>query len=385
MKKIITYSFLLISFFSFSQSNESELVKKNENSKSGNYKDVFSSFLQLASENFDPKTKSLNFNSTLFTIKSKADPELLKDENIRKAGFSRNFQFNVKLDLDNNYKYKGFTGGFTYAIVNGRDKSLAVLTDSKYGDLHEKFKKMLTKIRTELVKEMSSISDDTERQKATDALDEEIENIKNANEPTNSSIYNNIIVKYNKSNSIIEGYSDNDIKTLVAHIKKLKDSEYEKIDAKPLWTISADGTANTDCKFNKASLGTIFLVGNNKAWNEIDLRAKLTYTDTLKLEHLPRTGFNAKAGMNFKIGKDSNQKSYFEVKVYGEYNAIFNNLIADEKKSNFLANSDIRIRLTDDLWIPITIKYDTDKANFLGFLNVTYNFNPITNKKTNTP
>ena len=74
-------------------------------------------------------------------------------------------------------------------------------------------------------------------------------------------------------------------------------------------------------------------------------------------------------------------QSYFEVKVYGEYNAIFNNLIADEKKNNFLANSDIRIRLTDDLWIPITIKYDTDKSNFLGFLNVTYNFNPLSSKK----
>lgn len=382
MNKIIIYSFLLISFFSFSQNNENALVKKNENSKSGNYKDIFSSFFQLASENFDPKTKSLNFNSTLFAIKSQANPELLKDINIRQAGFSRNFQFNVKLDMDNDYKYKGFTGGFTFAIINGRDKSLAILTDSKYGELHEKFKKMLVSVRKELVTEMSSLGD-PERQKATDDLDEEIENIKNAKEPTNSSICNNIIAKYDKSNSILEGYSDKDIKTLVSHLKKLKDLEYEKIDAKPLWTVSADGTANTEGKFNKASFGTIFLVGNKKAWNEIDLRAKLTYTDTLKLEHLPRTGFNANAGMNFKIGKDSSQKSYFEVKIYGEYNAIFNNLIAEEKKNNFLANSDIRIRLTDDLWIPITVKYDTNKANFLGFLNVTYNFNPLSNKKTN--
>ena len=153
MKKIIIYCFLLTSFFCFSQSNsnDSELVKKNESSKSGNYKDLFSSFFQLASENFDSKTKSLKINSTLFAIKSKANPDLLKDVNIKQAGFSRNFQFNVKLDLDNNYKYKGFTGGFTWAIINGRDKSLAVLTDTKYGELHEKFKKMLISIRKELV------------------------------------------------------------------------------------------------------------------------------------------------------------------------------------------------------------------------------------------
>lgn len=382
MKKIIIYCFLLTSFFCFSQSNsnDSELVKKNESSKSGNYKDLFSSFFQLASENFDSKTKSLKINSTLFAIKSKANPDLLKDVNIKQAGFSRNFQFNVKLDLDNNYKYKGFTGGFTWAIINGRDKSLAVLTDTKYGELHEKFKKMLISIRKELVIEMVNLSD-SDREEKTKDLDKEIENIRAANEPTNINIYNKIISKYNKKNAFLEGYSDKDIKGFVTHLIKLKTLEYERIDAKPLWTISADGTANTDGKFNKASFGTIFLVGNQKAWNEIDLRAKLTYTDTLKLDHLPRTGFNAKAGLNFKLLKDSKNQSYFEVKVYGEYNAIFNNLIADEKKNNFLANSDIRIRLTDDLWIPITIKYDTDKSNFLGFLNVTYNFNPLSSKK----
>lgn len=43
--------------------------------------------------------------------------------------FSRNLRLNFKANFDDDYKYKGFTGGFTYALVNCRDEKLAKLGD----------------------------------------------------------------------------------------------------------------------------------------------------------------------------------------------------------------------------------------------------------------
>jgi hypothetical protein len=40
----------------------------------------------------------------------------------------------------------------------------------------------------------------------------------------------------------------------------------------------------------------------------------------------------------------------------------------------FSANAEIRLRVAEDLWIPFVIKYDIKNSNFLGFLNITYNF-----------
>ena len=217
MKKIFIYSCLLISLTGFCQNSstntECDLVRKYENLKSGNYKDIFSSFFQLATENFDPTEKSLKFNSTLFSIKAKADPELLKDVNIRDARFSRNFQFNVKLDFDGDYKYQGFTGGFTLAIINGRDRSLAVLTDTKYGDLHLAFQKMLNRIQTEIMEEIDNNSalNGTQKQKAKDDVEEEIERLKLGNEPNSNSIYNQIITKYDKKKPQLTGFGDKDV------------------------------------------------------------------------------------------------------------------------------------------------------------------------------
>ncbi|WP_281635842.1 hypothetical protein [Flavobacterium marginilacus] len=69
--------------------------------------------------------------------------------------------------------------------------------------------------------------------------------------------------------------------------------------------------------------------------------------------------------------------SCFEIKALGEYTKIYKNVLPDEDDETITANLEFRIRLAKDLWIPITVKYDTERSNFLGFLNITYNFGRI--------
>lgn len=387
MKKIIFLTIVFISnifnaqeITAQQQETVKKLVKETENSKGGNYKDVLSSFLQLAATNFTGADKSIEMNTTLFAIKAKADPELEKG-NFQAERFSRNFQFNFKLNLDDKYKYKGFTGGLTYAIINDRDRRLAVLTNTVYGKEFEKYREIIIEIQQE-------INNNALNQNELDNLSKAIEDITNAvpydKTKSENKYYNIVITKFKEKAEKIKTFKNKDITVYADYLKGLEENEFEKIDAKPLWTLSADGTAGETGKFNKASVSSVFLKGI-PGKNEIDIRARFIYSDTLIIGSLPRIEFVSTAGINFKwYTKDvetkdqkvetEKQKSYFEIKGGLEYNSILKNILATEKKDKFLANAEIRVRITNDLWLPLIIKYDIEKANFLGFLNVTYNF-----------
>ncbi len=371
MKK--NYLFILLLLLSFN-SNAQLLrdIEANENAKSGNYKDVLSSMFQLASKNLAGDNKTIEFNSTLFALKAKANPASTIRYGNYKQRFERNFQFNFKVKLDSVFKYDGFNGGITYAIVNQRDKHLADFANSElqvlFNELSDEIQNQLGGLGAYAMTDINST----------------VQKILNDEDPANYTATENAIKLILFSNLDVALYAAPKVLSggvavantsgMVTALHALRLQYYTQMESKALWTVTADGAANTEGKFDQASFGTVFLLGNKEAWNEIDVRAKLTYADTLQTEHLPRTGFNAKAGMNFKIGKSPTQQSFFEIKIYGEYNSIFNNVMINEEKNSVFANADFRLRIADDLWIPLTVKYDTENANFLGFLNVTYNF-----------
>lgn len=373
MKKLVILSImLLITLNSFSQEEKSNIEKvedsiaKSENAKSGNYKDVLTSFFQLATTNFTGSNKTIEMNTTLFAIKAKANPELTTG-NFQEERFSRNFQFNFKLNLDDKYKYKGFTGGATYAIINGRDRKLAVLTKTVFGEKYEPFQNLIQEIKRE---------NKFKNQSEADSFDAAYEDIMNLNQYTANDYHRLLLSKFKEKASKFNISEDN-MDVFAKSLNKLSDNEYKKIDAKPLWTLSVDGTAGEKGKFNKASIGTIFLQGI-KEKSEVDFRAKLVYADTITTAPMPRMDFNAKLGVNFKLAKGANNVSYFEIKGGMEYNAILKNILPTEKKETFLGNAEIRVRIADDLWLPLIIKYDIENANFLGFLNLSYNFGSFT-------
>jgi len=387
MKKQITIVIaILMSAGLYAQTGKTSLKQINENSKSGNFKDIFSSFYRLATENLAGDNKYIEINTTLFALRSNANPDLLKDYNYKKAKFSRNFKFDFKVSLDSTFKYSGFTGGFTIALINDRDKTLANFTgtelDSKFttnmsGALLTVQTNLTTTIvsNTTLSQENKSVALDSLNQAVKYILDPGKTNLTGSTNPYVSQVLaqlNPLIAAQNST--AIDGTPITDRDGLIKDIDDLQTQYYNLFDSKALWTVSADGSADTDGKFNKASFGTIFLKGNKTAWNEIDIRAKLAYSDTVATGSLPRLNFNGTAGINFKLFKAEHEKSFFEAKVALEYSSILRNAMATEDKDKFLGNAEIRIRLMDDLWIPLIVKYDVENANFLGFLNISYNF-----------
>jgi len=358
---------------SFSQESNTSMItadalNKFDQNKSANFKDILTNLFQITTTNLSGNDKSIEFNTNLFALKSKANPELLKDVNFEKEMFSRKFQFNAKVNLDDQFKYKGFTGGATFAIIDGRNKQLVTFSNN-YLKPYKLLLETIAEIR-------DSITNDDSYD--VDKLENAINAIYSRKELTGNSYFDTIKSQF-KQKAKKKSLIDDDPIAYVDSLKKIETAEYANIDAKPLWTISVDGTAGDKGKFNKASFQTIFLQGI-KDKSELDCRAKLIYADTVTINPMPRMEFIGKVGFNFKIAKGTNNVSFFEIKGSFEYNSILRNVLPDEKKDKFLGTSEIRLRLTNDLWFPLIIKYDIEKHNFLGFLNVTYNFGSYKSK-----
>lgn len=389
MKKIIILiSLCFLSCNLFSQKNNKQEaindIKAMENSKSGNLIDVFGGFYQIAFKNFDVKEKSLDLNATLFSIFKSGDADILETKSRKSIVFLRNFQINGKLNLNDKLNFNGYSIGVTWAIVNKRDTEFIILTnelDSHYTELDKLTSIAIDKIIKIEIKNRPM--NDSESEKLIDDLEKVATSIRN-NETVDSNLqryYNDLESELdreiNNSDYFTKLKSENKItftntKTLVTNLQESKNNFLKYLEKKPFLSISPNAITDKDGKLNQASAEMIFLTGSK--FGEFDVRAKYNYLDTISPSN-PRSNINAKIGYNFKILKNkSENKSLFEIKAYGEYNKILKNVLPNENEETILANADFRFRLTDDLWLPITVKYDTKTANFLGFLNVTYSF-----------
>lgn len=341
-----------------------------DNSKSGNYKEVLSNLFQLGTSNLTGPNKSVEFNSTLYGIKSIFWDNITTDTVFSKQKFSRNFEFNTKLNFDEQFNYKGFSGGITYALINERDKDVANFKDTELYKNLQFLNNELSEIQIVLVNELIKTGDAELSAKieainiATSVIiNKEFDKIE---ELSKSNIYfDKIITEFENRNKSIK------LRDHINKIHELREKEYSDLEKKALWTVSLNGTTNDKGNNKKLTFGTVFLQGFKNL--ELDIRSNLIYSDTLIEKSVQRLELRNSAGLNYKMLK-RNDQSVFEIKLYMEYNSILKNKLADEKKNTFLASSDFRIRVTKDIWIPLTIKYDIEKSNFLGFLNITYNF-----------
>jgi len=367
IKKVIiifTFCFAALSAESQDTVSAKSVEKGAIDLKSGNYKDVLTSFFQLAATDLTGKNKSFEFKSTLFGIKLRADSTLIVDTNFIKQTFYRNLQFEMKLNVDNNIKPQTFTAGIKYALLNRRDKALADFRGKEIGDRIGNYMKNIEQIQVEYLQSESfqnkSSEDKAQAIKELDAAinkfhqDQDLESL-----PKD---FEDFFRNFLKANSYTV-------------LQKGIDSAYKEIETKPLWTVALNSTTNN---FNHAidsvSFETVFLQGGVSDVFEGDVRANLTYKDTDSANDDYRMVFNGKAGLNFNLFKDvKTKKSLLEIKPQFEYNRILKGLVPNEEEERFSANAEVRIRITDKLWIPLTVKYDIKNKNLFGFLNVAWN------------
>lgn len=353
-----------------------KLVRTVNDLKTGNWQSILSNFLQLAFKDIAGNNKSLSFKASLFAIKAKADSNLLLDRNYVRQKFARNFQFDFALKLDTGYRFKGMQAGFTWAIINKRDSSVVSFAntelDKYYSAAQESLAVAALKFRRSLI-----ISGDTVPASKKKLYNEVMDKIRKVLDEKG-------FVAKSEYPAEFQAFLDDSFNTNLETADKLFAKEMAKLRTAPLLTLSVNSTfQNKDRAFSNGGAGLVYLQGikTKRTKTEMDIRAAVDIRDTLVVTTQRRSRFNASAGINFALLENKDGQSLIEFKPHLEYNSILTKPIGTEKRNVFMANADLRIRVFQNFWLPLTIKYDVEKGRFFGFLDIEFNFNAFKSTK----
>jgi hypothetical protein len=352
------------------------LVRTLNDIKTGNWQDVLTSFFQVAVNDLTGKDRTVGFKANLFALKAKADSTLLVDTNFIKHRIDRNFQFEFSLKLDSKYHFNAFKAGFNWAIINKRDSSLLSLIGTK---ADEAFQVGSLALSVGLVKFEATLIDTNRHFKSEK---DSLLYLKTSN------IIDSLMAlgpKYFIKSSVFpkEFVAVTDFETIqknYAIVDSVFNAELAKMRQAPLLTLSANGLFDRDPGFIKEGTAElVFLQGLTKKGRtlELDVRASASLVDTLVNNIQNRIVFDAKGGCNWAMitSPKDRKKTIVEFKPHFEYRRVARGVYANEEATQFSANAELRVRITDNLWFPLTLKYDIENSNFLGFLNVSLNMN----------
>jgi hypothetical protein len=382
--KILPLILLVVSMGSYTVSHaQKSYVLTADSLTTGNYKDVFKSFFQLAFDRFTGNNKDLQFTSNPFAIMARADTTLLVDTNyVRYKGLRRlNFTFAAK--LDSSYKFNGFSSGITYAIINRRDETVSKYFLAQAYQANDEFNKLLPA----LTGFVTGIADTARQNKINAQI---------------NSFFSENTMKFSDLDPELQAVIKNNAKALGAkylaeliskdpklNFAKLIRANYDSVRAnfqnRLLWTAGiADTTYTDEFMFSNIVLSTNLVKGISKPLKpvglEIDVRGAYQFLDDKQQtgRDLKRQTLIFEPGINLTVKTKRTQYPWLEFKLSGSYMYI-NRPYANERSDSTTVNGTLRVRVFGDVWIPLEIKYDPKSGNFLGFLNVRANFKALRN------
>lgn len=350
------------------------IIRTASNLASGNVRDVLTSFFQLAYKDIASDKKEFSFSANLFAIKLKTNPLLNIDTSFVKQRFARNSNIDFSFKLDSNFKFNGMRAGYKYAIVNQRDyaisRSFTSIVLHKTKDYLQAFDKIVT--------EVTARYPEDEEGNAT-RLIAEIDRF-----------FNDTTVKFNhlslEAGKIVEQFLPVKNSKIASHwnprmdLNSIYQQTIDDFKKKLLWTVGVDastykdGFVFADLNFSTEATAGIIPV-NDKNNIEFYAKADLSFADdTLKAgRSLNRQVLQSSFGLNW-VARNKQDKPVFEFKVAGGYDHIFSGQYINEDLSLFSLEGEMRLRITNELWLPFTLRYQPGTGNVFGFLNVRANF-----------
>ena len=393
----LVFIFFIFSGTCFGQRQGSDPLAPvlNANSlASGNTKDILTSFFQLAFDNLTGPKKSINFNSNPFAIMLKENPGLAVDSNYYKYRRLRKLNFNFGLNLDTSFKMDGFTLGFKYALINRRDTTTSpVLLDGLQKDsLNQDIQALELKILNFQNDSLPTTGVDPARKDSNILLRRLLK--ANLNKMRSDSPYipfANLdpyfkktvtrIALYNGLQFFLRFIQSNPAMSIQKSLDENFTALKKTIKYAPLWTVSLTDTATKNqLLFSNITLATQYSKGVFKLRTgsnlELDIRASVKFSEdsSQKSRNLQRDILIVEPGINWVVRNKSNDHSQLEFKLGGSYIHNFNRLYTDEKRDQLMFSGIFRVRLINDIWIPLEFKYDPSNGNVFGFLSVKANF-----------
>lgn len=385
MKQIPGLLLLMVLFLSNpvqAQVDPARLPLTADSLASGNYKDVFKSFFQLALNKFTSDNKEIQFTSNPFAVMAKMNKSLLVDTNYLRYTHLRNLNFSFAAKLDSSYRFNGFSSGIKYALVNKRDETVSRAFVVSAFNANDEF----NKLNNGLEQFISTIDmNDPRRVKYREQKTKLFRGEINFSQldPSLQAVMKEVALKNNALHFLQLLEEDPKL-----NIRKASQQTYDSLKTlfqnKLLWTAGiSDTTYKNQFLFSNVLLSTEMVKGvvQPSAVCNVELNIKSSYQfldDVLRSGHdLRRQVFNFEPGLNLVIKTRRTQYSWAEFKLSSSYARTVRGMYAGEKRDSLSINGTIRIRVFSDIWIPLEIKYDPDSGNVFGFLNVRANFTAL--------
>ncbi len=395
MKKYIIVFILAIvcinGYGQFTDAEEKKISATTNSQKTANSKDILSTFFRASMNNLLGDDRKFTLNSTLFGLDSifrKKGQEISYEKERR----LRQISFNIGLEADSNSSITKISGGFTFTIINKKD-----ITLKKFQSVDEKALVKSTFILADLKKEVFSYI-----AKKYPTKSNNVDTIKaitltwtTASARNDFSSLHPLIVEALNNpelaasaikNDASLGISEDDAELAVVSLlngknpaRDLYDAIGEKYSRKPLWTFSPAVAYDRESKQGEYSFASEFTVGigkdlSKKPWEvEIKSAFKIANDTSVKKTNYDSKPFSISLGVNRVLMENEAREPKMEFKFFTQYDHQFGKVPAGEKAGIFSLNTTFRINIFKSLWLPLTVKYDLENNNFLGFLAVTAN------------
>jgi hypothetical protein len=364
--------------------NTAELTDASYRQKTGNSRDMLTDLFRLALSDLNTANGEINFTSTLYAMKLKKNEQLAIDKNYIKQTFNRNFQVSLGLRSDEKpFNFTQGTFGLAYALINNRDKSIADLSSTN--DYDTKIADIIADADFAYLK----AENNRDRKIATVGS---VQKMLQGNSGEMLATYTSLDPLYKKLLDSVVNARFFGKETITSLIQKRRQEYLDKTELnnrRALMTL--DGKCAYDIQKGKAALGQFNLrylkgLGKNPRTKPLELEIKLglilEQDTTKKTGDIDRAKFSSTLGLNGVLLENGDNESIIELKLFASYDNTLQRVYINEKQDIFAANATFRIKVSGNIWIPITMKYDLTNANFMGFLNVVWNLEKG-DKKTN--
>lgn len=355
----------------FNDDRSAFILKEVNRSKTGNWKDVFADFGQLAFKDLTGEKKAFQIKTSLYALKVRADSSQFTDVNYEQAKFTRNFQIEIGVNLDNDYKFKGFTYGADWTMINKRDLSVNTLYGSNEQNLYNEYIRILEGAKAKYYSHLVE-TDDKDLITKINKINEVF-----AADP------DKYVISTDDFPDDFSAFLPDGLSEISTAVEKKILEKIEEIKLQPLLSVGFRNTIQEKSKlFDEYKFNLVYLHGLKSSKNmfELDVRSEFNAKDSIGInQYIKRREWNSKIGLNIQLLKQK-EVSLVEFKPNFEFKRVFSGLMDEEKNNQFLANADLRFRVLKDLWIPLVLKYDIVNNNFFGFLNISFNFDAIKNE-----
>jgi hypothetical protein len=339
--------------------------------KSGDVQDLLNSYFQLAVKNLTSGNPELKYTTTIYALKVKKHPELKYDYNYVNQRDARNLELSIAAKADSsNGSINTANVGFKYALINERDKSVARFNIADDVLINKTIKDAIHNVRLRNP-ELSG-----------DALTAKVTAMNNSITQFYQSFDANDLDKSIREELSRIQKPGEDIGTQLLKANAKYNLAMAAYSQKPLWTFYLNSDYNFNVKsLTSLNLGSEFFDGlmknpNKKPW-ELTVKGNMAAGDDTSITgyDFSRIILSGSVGLNHVFARDeANHSSLGELKVDASLNNIIHGAYKGEEKSVITFNATLRIRLSEELWVPLVLTYDQANANLFGFLNLTWNF-----------